>query len=164
MHASVSVGPLARKHCRGGSSKVGAVSRWLALACAALVSSGCQTRLEGAPEWQNALLNDAVEVQWGAQGTEYLPLSEWAPVTGRQLRALREVFSKPVGSGALKCLVHIDGKLRTGATDVRVCLGCGQLFASTGGEFVLRDKDALRAVMTDVLGPRPQEPDPFHGD
>lgn len=121
---------------------------------------GCTSKLEGLPAWQNALLADGAEVQWGALGPKYVALSPWKTVGGEDLSALRALFRTPLRQDALKCAVHIDGMLRAGGTEVMVCLGCGQLFAGKK-EFVLGKKDELRQVMTKVLGARPAEPNLF---
>ena len=128
------------------------------LVVALLAVTGCtSSKLEGAADWQNALLSQQVEVQWGASGTKYIELSPWTPVTGEDQAALRKLFATPVLEGALKCIVHIDGKLRAGDTEVRVCLGCGELFTGTK-QYVFGPRHELRQLMTKVLGPRPREP------
>lgn len=123
---------------------------------------GCTKKLEGAPEWQNALLSSDVEAQWGALGTKYVELSPWQDVEGEDLTALRGMFGTPAHEGATTCLVHIDGKLRADGTEVMVCLGCGQIFMERH-EYTFGSNKELRALMTRVLGPRPKEPDLFPG-
>ena len=118
--------------------------------------------LPDAPQWQNAILASGVEVQWGYSGSDFVETSPWKEVTGAELETLRKVFATPVAAGQLKCLVHIDGRLRAGGTKIKVCLGCGQLFADQN-EYHFGGKDELRAVMTKVLGAQPPEPNTFPG-
>lgn len=118
--------------------------------------------LPGAPAWQNAILTSGVEVQWGHSGSDFVETSPWKEVTGAELETVRKLFAKPVAAGSLLCLVHIDGRLRAGGTEIKVCLGCGQLFADQN-EYYFGGKAELRAVMTKVLGAQPPDTTMFPG-
>lgn len=132
------------------------------LAVAFLALVGCTEKVKDPKDWQRPFKSERVEVQWGAQGTKYVELTPWKEVTGDELTELHTLFRPTILAGALKCVVHIDGKLRAGGTEARVCLGCGELFVDSE-QYVFGPREELRALMTKVLGARPPEPDLFPG-
>lgn len=119
---------------------------------------GCTTpapALESGPAWQRQLLAaESLDIGW--VNVEGEPVRK--VLTGTELASVKQFFSKPLTNERLKCFVHIDASIRVqNAPDVLLCFGCGTVVIDKA-EWNRVEKDELRALFTQLLGPRPKEP------
>lgn len=82
-------------------------------------------------------------------------------ITGPDVKRIQDRFSPDATGGRFKCAYHRDASftLKSGKK-VDLCFGCGIAVENNGQEFGF-DAEKLRAVFTDVLGPQPQQKNPF---
>ncbi|MFT3712946.1 MAG: hypothetical protein QM817_35285 [Archangium sp.] len=110
-----------------------------------------------APSWQQRVLAaDSLDIGWsGVQGE-----APRRTVTGAELAKVKRFFSKPLIDAQLKCLVHIDASIRLeGSAEVYLCFGCGTVVVDRK-EWNRVEPDQMRALFTELLGPRPPEAEP----
>ena len=106
--------------------------------------------------WQQQLLAaDSLDIGWtNVEGSPPRKV-----ITGADLASVKQFFARPLTDQRLLCMVHIDASIRVkGGSEVFLCFGCGTIVVDKK-EWNRVEKEQMRALFTQLLGPRPKEPD-----